>query len=69
MLKFGEKEFMHAGISVGICKLEEIIGVKVWHFLANPLILQFIEIAIKCKMFSELKTVYLFSYACSFYEK
>ena len=41
---------MHAGVGIGVGKLEEIVAVKIRHFLTQPLVLHAVEIAVESEM-------------------
>lgn len=41
---------MHAGIRIGVGKLEEIVTVKIGHFLTQPLILHAVKISVQSEM-------------------
>lgn len=54
---------MHAGIRVSVGKFQEVVAIEIGHLFTQPLVLQFIEIAVECKVFSQLCNLYLLSSA------
>lgn len=51
ILDFRKDQFMHAGVSISICELEEVIAVKVRYLLLDPSILQLVQMIIEFQIF------------------